>query len=302
MATVPTHRHAPGVVKSIPFGEYQRLLGCNWSTLSSMDTSPLKYHDNLSDPPEATATMQLGSAIHAAVLEPHLFDDQYTYYDGAHNGYEWESVKAGAEEAGLTVLSVAEWEQCMGAAYAVHRAPHGREARRIMGRCRRELSLVWTDPATGIRCKARPDLVRMTRERDGRLGAILLADIKTTTTVDARKFGRTAADLLYHGKMAFACRGLETIFGLPPMKVAIIAIEQKRPHDIGVFPLDPDVLYAGDQLVSKLLRQLQTCRKRRTWPGRYSEPVSLDFPAYALPSANDIGDLGFTFEVRGEQP
>jgi exodeoxyribonuclease VIII len=300
MATVLTHRHSPGVVKSIPFSEYQRLRGCNWSTLSSMDTSPLKYRDNLSDPPEATATMQLGSAIHAAVLEPHVFEAEYVLWPDAKRGKAYDEFKA--EHEGQSILNAEQWEQCMGAAYAVHRARHGREARRTMRGCRRELSLVWTDPATGIRCKARPDLVRMKRERDGRLGAILLADMKTTTTVDARKFGRTAADLLYHGKMAFACRGLETIFGLPPMKVAIIAVEQKRPHDIGVFPLDPDVLYAGDQLVTKLLHQLQTCRKRRSWPGRYSEPVSLDFPQYALPSDNDLSGLGIAFQTVGGTP
>jgi len=295
-------RRASGVVKSISFGDYRRLVGVNWSTLSAMDTSALQYHDDLLSPPEATATMRLGTAIHTAVLEPEMFAAEYGLFDGRRGTKAYDEWQA--EHPGMADLKPDEWEQCMGAAYAVHRAGHGREARRTMRGCRREPSLVWTDPMTGIRCKARPDLVRFAQKRSGGITPWILADMKTTTTVDARKFGRTAAELLYHGKMAFARRGLETIFGSPPLSVEIIAVEQKRPHDIGVFPLYPDVLYAGDQLVTKLLRQLQTCRKRRTWPGRYQdqEPVALYFPAWALASDTDLSDLGIAFEVKGGSP
>ena len=55
---------------------------------------------------------------------------------------------------------------------------------------------------------------------------------------------------------------------------------------------------AGEELVGKLLLQLKNCRKRRTWPGRYSEPTALDFPAYALPSSTDLTDCGIDFAIR----
>jgi exodeoxyribonuclease VIII len=277
-----------GAVRDISLQEYLRLVGVNWSSVAKMNTSALRYHDELLDPPEPTAPMILGSAIHTAVLEPQKFEAQWALFDGRRgtNAYkDWQ-----AEHPDQTALSASEWDQCMGAAYAVHRLPQGRDARRVMRNARRELSLIWTDPATGIRCKCRPDLLRMTREQDRTLGVWELSDVKTTASVDARKFGRLSAEMLYHGKMAFAVRGIEAIFGRLPVRVSIIGVEQKRPHDVAVFPLDPDVLYAGDQLVTKLLRQLKTCRRRRTWPGRYDQPVTLDFPEYALAPASDYSD------------
>ena len=286
-------RHASGRMLDIPFADYWRRPGMNWSALHHMDTSPLKFRDEQIDPSPPSATMTLGSAIHCAVLEPHKFEAEYAMFDGRRGTgafAEWQDKHPGA-----IALKPDEWEQCMDAAEAVQRLGQGRDARRLMSRARFEASLFWTDPATGIRCKARPDILRMTRETDGRLGVYDLADVKTTTTVDARKFGRLSADMLYHGKMAFAARGVEAVFGRPPVRVSIIAVEQKRPHDVAVFPVDPDVLYAGDQLVTKLLHQLKTCRKRRTWPGRYAEPVSLDFPEYALPGSGDYSDM--TIEV-----
>ena len=281
-------RRSHGRILDIPFAEYWHRPGMNWSALHHMDTSPLKFRDEQLDPSPPSAIMTLGSAIHCVILEPSKFADEYAMFDGRRgtNAYaDWQ-----AEHPGVVDLKPDEWQQCMGAGEAVHRLRQGRDARRLIRGSRHEVSLFWTDPATGIRCKARPDIVRLTRMRDGRLFPMELADVKTTTTIDARTFGRLSAGMLYHGKMAFAMRGLEAIFGAAPYRVSIIAVEQKRPHDVAVFPVDPDILYAGDQLVTKLLHQLKTCRKRRTWPGRYAEPVPLDFPEYALPADSDYSD------------
>lgn len=278
----------------VPFAEYRTWPGISWSDLSNMAVSPLEFHERLHNPTEPTAAMDLGSAIHCAVLEPEQFDATYTYYDGAHNGYEWEAVKAGAAEAGMTVLSVKEWEQCLGAAEAFWTKPQGREARKLMRGARREVSYRWTDPVTHVRCKARPDVVRFSRMgRGGRIIPWKLADLKTTSSVDERTFGRLAASMLYHGKMALAYMGLETIYGIAPLETSIIAVEQKPPHDVQVYTLDEEVMEAGAFLAGRLLDQLKNCRLNRTYPGRYGGRRRLDFPVYALP----VGDL-FDGDIR----
>jgi hypothetical protein len=268
----------------IPYSEYKGLQGVRWSELEYMHQSPLAYQQNLWDPKAATRGMDNGSAIHTAVLEPELFDESYTWWDGIQNGYEWEGVKAGAEAAGMTVLKPEQWQACTDAAKAVHLLRQGREARRVMRGCQREVTLRWIDPRTHIRCKARPDLV----------GAHVLADVKTTTTVEARKFGRLAGDRLYHGKMAMALMGLREL-GKRIDVVRVIAIEQAAPHDVAVYYLTQDQLDAGIDLVNELLAKLKLCRRKRSWPGRQEHEQPLELAPWLLPSENDIEGMGIKF-------
>lgn len=275
------------ITAGIPFTAYQRYRGVSWSSLMHARTSWLEFRDRLLNPRPATAAMDLGSAIHCAVLEPEVFASRYAVFDGrrgttAHG--EWQ-----AEHIGMVDLKPAEWEQCMGAAWAVHEGAQGRQARRIMRFCRAELSLRWTDPHSRVLCKARPDLV----------GPHVLADLKTTGSVDARKFGRLAGDLGYHGKMAFASMGLEAM-GRRPDDVYIIAVEQTAPHDVGVFRLCDGDRDNAEIEVGRLLAGLQECRRKRRWPGRYQNTELLDLPAWTFEREldNDISDLGFALAIR----
>jgi len=147
----------------IPFADYQRLAGVNWSTLSYMQTSPLAYRENLLNPKPSTAAMDLGSAMHAIVLEPETFFATYGMFEGrrgtkAHQ--EWQE-----EHPGMSDLKPDDWERCLGVAEAVTSLRQGKQARRLLRGTQREVSLRWIDPDTHIRCKARPDIVRYTRER-----------------------------------------------------------------------------------------------------------------------------------------
>jgi exodeoxyribonuclease VIII len=272
----------------IPFAEYQRLPGVSWSHLSPAATSWLNFRVRETTPFEPSPTMVLGSAIHTAVLEPHLFNAEYVLWTGgSKNSNAYKEFKAEAEFGGQTVLSVTEWEQCMGAAEAVWKGTQGRMARKVLARAHREVTLRWTDPETRVRCKARPDIVRYAREKDGKIAPLVLADVKTTQSVEARKFGRIAADLAYHGKMAFARKGLRVIHGSEPIAVKIIVVEQKPPHDVAVFTIPDYVLESGEYLADDLLAGLVRRRKLRRYPGRYEEEQILDFPNYALAEYSD---------------
>ena len=265
----------------IPFADYLRLQGVSWSKLSAARTSMLAYHEGLTADKQPTPLMIVGSAIHAAVLEPHIFDAEYVLYEGRKSGGPWETFKA--EHPGATVLNPEQYEQVMGAAWAVLHGRQGREARSVMRRCKREVTLRWVDPATHIRCKARPDLVRRG----------LLADLKTTGSAEKRKFGRLAGELGYHGKMAFAAMGLRTL-GVPFERVAVIAVEQKPPHDIGVFDIGEEDLALSEDMVSNLLAKVKECRRRRIWPGRYEGAQALDLVPWLFEDETDYSD---TIEV-----
>jgi hypothetical protein len=134
-----------------------------------------------------------------------------------------------------------------------------------------EVSLTWTDKDTGIACKGRMDWLTDT----------VLADLKTARDIEAKAFGRHAASMLYHCQLAFYQMGLFAN-GLEPA-TKIIAVESGGPHDVAVFDLDEDVLWAGEVKVRQALALVARCREQRRWPGRYQEEASFMLPAWEFP-------------------
>jgi hypothetical protein len=260
MATV-MERPAPPT-----YAQYHRIRGINWSTLSEMRRSPLHYKTRLEVPRTSTPAMDLGRLIHWLVLEPATFLRHYVVWEGARRGNEYKAFAEAAELHGMEVVTAADYERAQAVAGAVFRH---RAARSILSRGRPEVSLKWVDPETRMRCKARLDWVRG--------GA--LTELKSTTNVDARKFGRLAVDIGYISQLAFYRRGL-TATGHRDGPTRIIAVEVDEPNDVAVYEIDNDMLWAGDELVGELLARVKECRKRGSWPGRYPKPQPLDVPPW----------------------
>lgn len=269
---------------------YRASPGINWSSLSAMRQSPAAYHHRLVTPREDTPAMALGRLIHSCVLEPERVAEQYAVWEGGRRGTkaheEWLAENVGKE---ATTLADMEKAQAIAAAVWAHPA-----ARRVLRGGRIEVPLRWTDPLTHMRCKGRPDHIR----------AGALSDLKSTKSVEPRAFGRSAEAFGMHGQMAFYRRGMD-VLGMKQGPVRLIAVEQEEPHEVAVYVLDPDVLYAGGLLVNRLLHDVKKCRRyygnKRPWPGRFQEEVALEFPAWALPPDSDIGSVGLELEPKTYQ-
>ena len=265
------------------FDEYRALSGINFSTLKAMADSPLAYQHVLANPPKQTDAMALGSAIHTAVLEPDRFPLEYAVWEGGRRGTNDYKAFV-AQQGGRQILTVAEYDQCLAVRDAVR--AH-KPARRLLRYGQAEVTLRWIDPLTHLRCKARLDWLRG--------GA--LTDLKSTTDIDARIFGRLAGRMLYHCQLAFYRMGLRAT-GHPEGATQIIAVESDPPHDVAVYFLDDYQLEASEEKVQQLLARVKQCRRNRSWPGRYAGEQLLELPPWQFPSENDISDLGIDFEVR----
>ena len=264
-------------VSQIDYNRYSGLSGVNWSTLSSMQKSPAHYRERLATPSVMTPAMAIGRLIHTAVLEPEKLDDEYAIWIGGRRGTNdyklWLSEVAGARQP----VTKDEYDTALAVSESVWRH---RTARKVLTGGRVESTMMWIDPKTRIRCKARPDHIR------GRN----LTDLKSTTTVDARDFGRATARLSYYGQLAFYLRGVTVTKHVVDPVARIIAVEKEPPYDVAVFRVPDHVLYEGEQLINKLLDQVVVCRRRRSWPGRYKDEQTLDFPNWALSDDNAYND------------
>ena len=250
--------------------EYDAIEAVNWTTAKEAAKSPLHYRERVEHPLEDTTRLAIGRAGHTAVLEPDRFALDYAVFRGERRaGKAWEEFR-GAHPENITILRVDEYEQCLAMRDAVRNHP---VAGPIFRRGTAEHVLTWTDATTGLPCKGRIDFLA-----DGPV----LVDLKTTKSVSAREFAATAARMLYHAQLAFYRQGLAAN-GVCAVPTKIVAVEVDAPHDVAVFALDDDTLWAGEEVVREVMTKIAECRRSKSWPGRYATEQPLTLPAWAFP-------------------
>jgi exodeoxyribonuclease VIII len=151
-----------------------------------------------------------------------------------------------------------------------------------------ETTHMWTDAATGLQCKCRPDWLT----DDGRI----MVDVKTTENASPREFARSIAQWRYHVQAAWYLDGIEQATGTRPEQFLFICVEKKAPFACAVYAADAEMIAAGAQTVARDLEVLATCKAADAWPG-YSdqiEPISL--PAWMRPKAD--GTMGHPPEIE----
>jgi exodeoxyribonuclease VIII len=141
-----------------------------------------------------------------------------------------------------------------------------------------EQTFMWTDAATGLECKCRPDW--MTDD-----GSIVV-DLKTTEDASPAGFKKSIANYRYHVQAAFYLHSLEQATGVCPEQFIFIAVEKKPPHAVAVYAADPEMIKTGWHTAERDLDAIAQCRKLNRWPGYNEaiEPISL--PPWMRPRAD----------------
>lgn len=266
-------------LRRMPFAQYQQIDAVNWSTLREMRRSPAHYRYRLEHAREDTSAMAFGRAVHCAVFEPDRLPLDFPVFRGARRaGKEWQAFRA-AHPADVSILKVAEYEQCLAIRDAVRAHP---TASKFLRAGHAEGALTWTDEATGLACKGRLDFLS---------NAIpALVDLKTTH--DLAQVGPAAARYGWNCQLAFYLAGLRALgFDLP---VRVVAVETKPPFVVRVLTLHPDDLWRGEREVAALLRKVADCTERGSWPAGGEQEEVLQLPTWGLRLAeqDDLTAMG----------
>ncbi|MFO0253387.1 MAG: PD-(D/E)XK nuclease-like domain-containing protein [Betaproteobacteria bacterium] len=270
-----------------PREAYFDATGANWSTLKHLRDSPMAYRHALLNPPADKTAFMVGRAVHTLVFEPETFDSAYAIWmKGDRRGKAWDAFTA--EHKGLTILKAAEADECAAMATAVRQHPL---VQPYLDGGVFEQPVFWTDPETGIRCKAKPDWV-LPETRT-------VLDLKSARSIEARRFGTEAARMGYHLQLAHYRNGVRAAYGWEPKRLLLVAVEKAAPHDVAVFELGPDEAYVANQDVRDLLHQLKECTDSGRWPGRYTQEQALLLPAW-ITNSDDEDPEGFGLTVAGE--
>jgi len=264
-----------GLHRNIPAAEYHLLPAVSVSRAKTAERSMKHYHYALTHPTEQTAAMALGTATHTAILEPDRFEAEYA------KSPKWDMrTKKGKEAAAQFELdhpdqirlTEDEWDLITGMQAAVWEHPIASEI--LGGGGIVEASAVWTDPATGLRCKARPDLITMWD------GWNHVVDLKTTKDASRKEFARQIANLKYYWQSAHYLDGLDII--APASRCfSFLAVENTPPHGVAIYTMDESDIDQGRAELAKVIAAIAECERENVWPGYPAEITDIHMPAWA---------------------
>lgn len=287
----------PGIHEGVSMGEYLALPYMNASGLEELRRSVLHYRHSLTDEREKTDALVRGEALHMALLEPLLFGGYYVVPEPCTQ--ELKSGKREGEPCGnpgvllhedvgwlcgvhargfgggiredVEVLSPQLHADVVGMRDSIR--SHPRASTFFDGLGDYEVTVVFDDPETGVRCKIRPDRLV---ERAG-----MHVMLKSTRDAAPWAFPNDAERRGYFRSAALYRRGLRAV-GWPYQATTILAVENVAPYDLIPYLIDEDQdLDGADREVSRLLRQYKTAETADTWPGYADDFQPIRRPTWA---------------------
>ncbi len=265
--------HPVGLHKHIPATDYHADPGVSNSMLSAMNKTPAHCWAMYLDPErpanEQTAAMRAGSIMHTFVLEHDQVAARYAVKpDGMSfankDGKAWrENVADGVE-----IISAEDATKANAQRAAIWRVP---SLAKLLQHGFAESSCFWTDEATGLRCRARPDWIHPTGPK-----SCIVVDLKSIHDLTAESVQRAIAQYGYHRQQAHYRNGV-TACGLLVEEFVFGFVSASFPYLAAAFVMDDESAGQGQEEVAELLAKFKGCVDVGYWPafgGGYA-PTSL---------------------------
>lgn len=268
------------IIDGLPFPDYLAADAVSKSSLWTLHTKSPAHARVEKEPSNA---MVMGTAVHCAVLEPDEFTERYVrgpVKEGGEpvskNTNVWKEF---VEEMGERALAAPDYDAAMEIRDRLALHP---SIRKVLGEGSiREISCFWDDPATGLRCRSRPDAWIPSRE--------VMLDLKTTADVRPWHFGRRVTDLGYHAQEAHYTDGWRAC-GQDLRAFIFLAVELKPPFAFKLYDLDANAVAEGRAIIRKSLDRWAYCRDRGEWPAYDTDPETLDIRRWAYAETQPEGE------------
>lgn len=257
----------------VPFSEYVALDACNASFLKAMLRSPMHArHAQLHG--YSTPTLELGSALHAAVLEPSRYAKDFAVAplcDRRTKAGKAQYLQFCDDFPGATILSGDMKAQVDGMHTAL---VSSKEARKWLVELPGSNECAWTWERDGLVCKCRPDRVVGLEH-----GVNACVDLKSCRDATERAFQRAVVEYGYHISAAWYADGLIDQ-NVNIVRHILVCVESEPPHGVAVYELDVVWLDAAAQTIARLWPQYVAARKSGVWEGYPDTVQHLTAPAW----------------------
>jgi len=276
-----------GNYRNIPEADYHALRYVNASSLKAGRTSMAHMRLAMAGGGGSSPAKELGTLAHRLILEPesrHLitlapdFGDLRTKAGKEAKAAWMANLKPDMEVVDAEVFAAAS---AMAAAADSHRTM--RELLNVAGGFN-ELTIVWTDADTGVRCKARIDRY---------ITGHLILDLKTARAATAFAFTRATVAYGYHLQAAWYRHAIAQATGeLLPFVFAVL--ESSAPYSCALYELDDATITQAAEVNSSILRQWAAA----VASGEYSSIQAdgqvqvLNLPTWAFDNADANVDAG----------
>ncbi len=261
------------------------------STLKRFAKSPLEYwHYRIAkdrEPPKIGYSANLGSAVHAAVLEPESFGSVVQVFDGK-GGPNSKAFRSFAEGLAPDQVAICEEDLDRVEMMANSLFDHEEAGHLLQEHGHSELSLFWTEPVSGLPLKCRFD--RLIDQ--GSIGATIL-DIKCLSDSSPQGFRRAVRQFRYDLSAALYCQGRNLALNLPEDwhgGFYFLAVGNQWPHETGVYRLGPRTMEAAAVQVRQVIDDIARLRAK--------VPASQPWPSHTAHGVIEIEVLGYSV---GEQ-
>jgi len=243
--------------------EYNQAEGIRRSDLWKMNDSPEKFRYFLENPIEQTPAMAFGSACHKYILEGEDFWNEYAVAPNVDRRTKdgkaaWEAFMA--ENAGKTPIGQDKIDIMEEMKQALMACPLAKKL--MFGEHQTEVPLMWTDPETGEKCKAKLDIL-INKEFE-----YTIVDYKTTAHAETEQFNRSIFSFGYYFQAGFYSEGLEHIIDMAkPVRFVFVAQEKDAPYAVNVIEVSEDVMKVGVAKFHELLEKYHECKMVDIWSG-----------------------------------
>lgn len=258
------------------------------SQLDDLDRSPAIFYAKNRDPNrparlKPTAAMNTGNLAHCAILEPEHFDDRYIVGpDLDKRTKEWKEFAASTVK---TIITPSDKDQVFAMSESVRKLPILRDAL-ALGEA--EVSAYWTDPATDVQCRCRPDWVWA----DSRDTEAFLIDVKTCADASPEGFAKAVVNWSYAKQAAFYSDGYAAASGRRVQGFIFAAVEKTWPYAAAAYILSDEDMEWGRNQYRANLHTYAECMKTNIWPGYTNGLQTLILPAWATNNHEEI-EIGY---------
>lgn len=219
-------------------------------------------------PKEPSRAMEIGTAIHTALLEPDRYKKEYVTVDCEDrraSAYK-EAVKTLGSER---VLTRGEADKIVGMSESVQGNPHA-QALLQHDFAAFEVSIITKDPETGVDVKCRFDLLTGNKA----------LDLKKTQDARPDAFAKSVANYRYMVQAAFYSDVYRWETGDELEAFGFLVVEEEMPHASAIYVLDDEAIQYGRKLYRRDLNRYAECLESETWPSVDQTPQVLSLPSW----------------------
>lgn len=209
----------------------------------------------------------IGTALHAAALEPDRFEAEYVVAPfGARNAAGY---KAWEKEQDRLILLEKDMANVLGMRAALSTHPVARAL--LEDAFEFEYSAYAIDPETGMLCRARNDLLTHSG---------WIVDLKKCQDASPAGAAKSIANYGYYIQHPFYTDVMAWA-GAEPAGFAFIFVEEQYPYAVGVYTVDPQDVMRGRLRYRTALRTYAQCHQSGDWPGYSDIAQVVELPAWA---------------------